>query len=97
MNTTSKFVVLSALAVLMIGATMVLAVGSADARDVQVRNIGDRNIGQQNTGDTSADSSQDDDNDFSDTGDATANGGNFVGNDQTIDCSGDDGCNNEED
>jgi hypothetical protein len=91
MNTTSKFVVLSALAVLMVGATMVLAVGNADASrgGDRERNVGDRNIGLQNTGDTSSgDVNSDNDGDVEGGDDASsgdANGGNFVEGDFNCD------------
>lgn len=82
MNTTSKFVVLSALAVLMVGATMVLAIGNADARETRIRdsfnrNIGDENVGQQNTGDANNEV----DGNVDGNNDQASNGGNFVDGD----------------
>jgi hypothetical protein len=82
MNTTSKFVVLSALAVLMVGATMVLAIGNADARETRIRdsfnrNIGDENVGQQNTGDANNEV----DGDVGDDNTQESAGGNAVNGD----------------
>lgn len=76
MNTTSKFLVLTAVGALMIGAIVVSTAGSADA-DRFVRNIGDRNLGQQNTGDTSNSNTQG----VGTSNSQTANGGNAVGGD----------------
>jgi spermidine/putrescine-binding protein len=68
MNTTNKFIVLAAVAALMIGATIVVATtDQAYAQDRTRNNINrDSTSGQQNSGDT------------------IANGGNFVGGDQTV-------------
>jgi hypothetical protein len=88
MNTTSKFVVFSALAVLMIGATVAIAIQDASASGDRTRNVGDRNIGQQNTGDTNAGNQANDNNDEVEQGDAednTANGGNYIGGDFNCD------------
>jgi hypothetical protein len=65
MNTTNKFIVLAAVAALMIAATTVVAASPAFADRSNICTKGCRS-GQQNSGDT------------------IANGGNFVGGDQSV-------------
>jgi hypothetical protein len=54
MNLTNKFIVLTAVAALMISATIVAIGDEAFGGGDRTRNIGDRNVGQQNTGETNA-------------------------------------------
>jgi hypothetical protein len=83
MNTTSKFVVLSALAALMVAGTM--AVALSDDADAQIRNRNNRcgdnsQCGQQNSGETGNDAQNvGGDNNQQNLGDVF--GGNNVGGD----------------
>jgi Ni/Co efflux regulator RcnB len=102
MTSVSKFLVLSAVAALMIATTVVVAASDADAttriRDSLNRNnvAVDSQVGQQNSGDVDV-GGGDNENDDGDNVDQSRNaaGGNYVGDDLNQDA--DDSFNDEED
>jgi hypothetical protein len=99
MTSVSKFLVLSAVAALMIATTVVVAASDADARETRINrnNVAvDSQVGQQNSGDANV-GGGDNENDDGDNVDQsrTSNGGNFVGDDLNQDA--DDSFNDEED